>query len=126
MSEVEIPGVLSDLGECIQDRFDFRGLPGTNPPTICGENKGQHMFIDAGFDNFEAIRILATFTDDFDRRYRIKVNQYTCGSLAAPEPGCLNYLTGISGQVRSFNFVREDRSVSYFLGNLWKPFKNVS
>ena len=104
-----LPG---DLGDCVQDRFEFRGAAGSNPPIICGENAGQHMYLDTGFDSFETIMINAIFSGDFNRRWRIKVNQYTCGSTEGPPPECLNYLTGITGQVRSFNFVREDTNVS--------------
>lgn len=63
------------------------------------------MYLDAGFEDFEAQRIKATFSGTFERRWNIKVTQFACGSLSAPPPGCLNYVTGVSGRVRSFNFV---------------------
>ena len=99
---------LAFQGDCRQDSFDFRGTSGDNLPIICGENAGQHMYADVGFDGFDSFRIIQSFSGAFNRIWRIKVSQFTCGSIEAPPPGCMNYLTGITGQVRSFNFVRTD------------------
>ena len=47
----------------------------------------------------------------FDRRWRIKVLFHECGSPRAGPPGCLQYLSGLTGQIRTFNFVRTDGNV---------------
>ena len=73
------------------------GVPGfTPPPIICGYNTGQHMYV-------PACPACVTITLDLDtgtsatRQWQIKVTQYECGNLNAPEEECLQYHTAISG-----------------------------
>ena len=47
----------------------------------------------------------------FNRRWRVKVQFHECGQVATPPPDCFQYVTGVSGQIRSFNFVRTDGEV---------------
>ena len=94
-----------NAGDCAFDSWSFTNPTGYSPPTICGINDGQHMYIDAGFNDAGDITITGMFTGStFDRMWKVKVSQIECGALWAPEPGCVNYVTGVSGQVRSFNF----------------------
>ena len=36
--------------------------------------------------------------------FQVKVSQIPCGAIYAPPPGCLQYHTGVSGVVKSFNY----------------------
>merc|ERR1719189_2562401 len=38
------------------------------------------------------------------RKWDVKVSQIPCGSYAPPD-GCLQYYTGVSGQIMTFNFL---------------------
>lgn len=40
----------------------------------------------------------------FSRSFSIKVTQIECNSLAKASDGCLQYFTGVSGQMFSFNY----------------------
>jgi hypothetical protein len=39
------------------------------------------------------------------RKYDMKISQIECGATTAPPDGCLQYYTGVSGQIKTFNFL---------------------
>ena len=81
------------------------------PPLICGENAGQHMYLDAGRSSNADITLGFTFDtgSGFDRQWSIKVMQISCDSLAAPpNSDCLQYFTSVQDTVKSFNFEGSD------------------
>ena len=47
-----------------------------------------------------------------NREWDIKVTQYSCGSHQGGPDGCLQYFTGVSGTVSSFNFPTTSSTVS--------------
>ena len=51
------------------------------------------------------------------RSWRIKITQYSCSSPALAPEGCLQYFTGISGNVSSFNWKLRENSVGAMLSN---------
>ena len=68
-----------------------------SPPVICGFNTGQHMWVPAS-DQCNIINIdVDTGSTGTTRQWDIKVTQYECGNLAAPEFDCLQYHTAASG-----------------------------
>merc|ERR1719422_2088736 len=91
------------VGDCLTDTLTI-GVPGmTSPPVICGYNTGQHMYV-------PACPSCVTITLDIDtatsatRNWQIKVTQYECGSLMAPEENCLQWHTETSGTFATFNW----------------------
>jgi len=72
-------------------------------PQHCGENAGQHLYIEAGRGLASEAALTAVFTGTASRTWKIKVTQVLC-SAGAPA-GCYQYLTGLTGTVRSFNFL---------------------
>ncbi|TMW47765.1 hypothetical protein DOY81_007150 [Sarcophaga bullata] len=87
---------------CNQDQLL---ISGSSPvPTICGTSSGDHMYIDAGLGQSNPIVISVITSNTFPRIWRIRVAQIHCGSISRADQGCLQYYTGISGRVRSFNF----------------------
>lgn len=63
------------------------------------------MYIDAGLGQSNPIVIsVITSGVSFPRNWRIRVSQILCGSISRADPGCLQYYTGISGKVKSFNY----------------------
>jgi len=78
-------------------------------PVICGQNNDQHMFVQIGEDimatlRFEFADIAAT------RQFEIKVTQYECKDVGTlvPNGGCLQYHTGATGQLSTFNWAPND------------------
>ena len=96
----------------------------------CGENAGQHLYIDAGRGLASEAALTAVFTGTASRTWKIKVTQVLHCPLypvlmrgqvlcsAGAPAGCYQYLTGLtggsplwlhctvlSGTVRSFNFL---------------------
>ncbi|XP_025423759.1 uncharacterized protein LOC112693075 [Sipha flava] len=88
--------------QCDNDQFI---VSGSNPvPVICGLNTGSHMYVDAGTGTSPIILTMVTSGIIFRRNWKIKVSQIPCDSTTKAETGCLQYYTGISGTVKSFNY----------------------
>lgn len=96
-------------GLCL-DTFQVTTATGQNIPTICGENTGQHMYIDIGNGASDTSNIQFNFGGDNDnRRWEIKVTQIPCGTQGHPIGcGCLQYHTGLTGRLSTFNFADEN------------------
>jgi len=89
------------LGDCVTDTFVVRGSQYSSPQ-ICGTNAGQHIFADA---TSECVTPAFRFGNtNAQREYRIKITQYVCGDEMGGPIGCLQYFTGVTGRVASFNF----------------------
>jgi len=89
--------------KCRDDLFIVSG--GSPVPSICGTNTGAHMYIDMGLSSNSPI-VLTTVTSgqSFERSFSVKVTQLECDSLSKAGDGCLQYFTGVSGQMFSFNY----------------------
>merc|ERR1711971_1243202 len=74
-------------------------------PVICGQNDGQHMYIDIGPSETATTTIGFTFMAlAATRSWEIKVTQLECGNPMTPPDGCLQWHTGSAGQLTTFNF----------------------
>ncbi len=63
------------------------------------------VYIDAGLGQSNPITItVITSGPTFPRTWRIRVTQIPCGSISKADQGCLQWYTGVSGRVKSFNF----------------------
>jgi len=96
----------ADTTACPKDRLVITSTSANTIPRICGQNAGQHVYIDAG--NLPADTASLTFTMDTtttsNRQWEIKVTQIKCNAeLRAPD-GCLQYFVGITGRFTTFNF----------------------
>nr|XP_012551440.2 uncharacterized protein LOC101744434 [Bombyx mori] len=88
---------------CNQDQFIVSG--GNPVPAICGVNQGHHMYIDAGIGTTNPVKLtFVTSGNTFERIWKVKVTQIPCSSTYKADEGCLQYYTGVSGQLRSFNY----------------------
>lgn len=97
-------------GACKSDYLQVTGgVSGANIPTMCGTLDGQHVIYSA-IPNFPARLsvVVDTQNTDINREWKIKVTQYECDSPALAPEGCLQYYTGISGNVSSFNWKLTD------------------
>ena len=85
------------VGHCQTDTLTVSNPGGSQPPVICGYNTGQHMFITAS-DQCNQINIdIDTGSTSTTRKWQIKVTQYECGNMMAPEQDCLQYHTASTG-----------------------------
>ncbi|XP_043486352.1 uncharacterized protein LOC122513896 isoform X2 [Polistes fuscatus] len=88
---------------CTYDQFIVSG--GNPVPTICGTNNGNHMYIDAGVGQTNPITLtFVTSGNSFPRSWKVRISQIRCSTIYRAEEGCLQYFTGVSGQIKSFNF----------------------
>jgi len=92
------------IGDCTTDSLTVSNPGGAVPPTICGYNTGQHMWVPAS-DSCNQIHIdIDTGSTTTTRKWQIKVTQYECGNMMAPEQDCLQYHTASEGTIASFNW----------------------
>jgi hypothetical protein len=106
-----ITGAAGTIGTCSSntihgDSVTFKSPTGSSPPVVCGILTGQHMYLETG-----TMGNAGTATFDFgsvasSKTFKVKVTYFNCNSndrLKAP-PGCVQYFTGISGEIESYNF----------------------
>ncbi|CAH0546078.1 unnamed protein product [Brassicogethes aeneus] len=90
-------------GFCTTDALQITGGAGT-VPAICGENSGQHIYVDFnGNDNIQ-MAISTAATALMGRNWNFKVTQIGCDCPTRAPSGCLMYYTALSGTVNSFNY----------------------
>lgn len=78
-------------------------------------NNSISVYIDAGVGDSNPIMLtLITSGAPFPRMWRIRISQIECTSIAKADSGCLQFYTGVYGQVKSFNF---DANVGSQLSN---------
>lgn len=92
-------------GACTTDYFTGTQVTGPTIPPICGANAGHHIYLDAGGSSLSSATFSAVLTGTTTSRiWRILVSQIECSSRSLAPQGCLQYLTGWYGTVKSFNY----------------------
>jgi len=66
-----------------------------------------------------------TGTTTTTRKWQIKVTQYECGNLMAPEQDCLQYHTASTGTIASFNWDTSSSSVSSSQAHLSSQYYDI-
>jgi len=97
-------------GAC-QDTFDVTGVTAgfSQIPTICGANTGEHIYVEVGPGATDSATLAFSFiANTANRGFELKVTQYTCDSPVRPPEGCLQWHTGTTGTIRTFNFANDD------------------
>jgi len=93
---------------CDTDSFRITGTTNdASIPTICGENAGQHLYVDV--DPTSRGPTLEVDTSNaggttFARTWAIEVTQIQCDSVERAPTGCRQFYNTTSGTVTSFNF----------------------
>ncbi|XP_025263871.1 uncharacterized protein LOC105249054 [Camponotus floridanus] len=88
---------------CTYDQFIVSG--GNPVPTICGNNNGNHMYVDTGVGQTNPVILtFVTSGGSFPRSWKVRISQIQCSTIYRAEEGCLQYFTGVSGQIKSFNY----------------------
>ncbi|XP_022650638.1 uncharacterized protein LOC111266043 [Varroa jacobsoni] len=109
-----------EKGLCSRDAFMVRNTVGEKFPILCGENSGQHIYVDMGRQsgNPVVLSVVSTGAHSHERKWRIKVSYIPCGSLDIVPPGCLQYFRSPSAIVRSFNYGAQLSGNVRYLSNL--------
>lgn len=74
------------------------------PPALCGKLTGQHVYIDAGTAQTAATLAFNIGATGNSQAWQIKTSQIECSSSSRAPTGCLQYFTGASNTVTSFNW----------------------
>ncbi|KAJ9585755.1 hypothetical protein L9F63_002450, partial [Diploptera punctata] len=132
-SNTDYPGLYSDGGRCtITLRLDFLDFTLAQPdangnclddsfvvsggssvvPVICGENTGQHVYVDFASDSSPILITVSTNPSvSANRKWNIKITQIECSNTERAPSGCLMYYSAISGKVMSFNYASSGRGI---------------
>ncbi|XP_046458998.1 mucin-5AC-like isoform X2 [Daphnia pulex] len=92
-------------GTCT-DTFQVSGAT-TVAPTICGNNDGQHMYLDVPSSASTPTDVRLTFNfaaGMTTRSWKIKIALLPCGTTYLAPTDCLQYFSAASGRVKSFNW----------------------
>ena len=105
----------SSLFQATNAKTGTTDTSGTTLPKICGINDEEHMYVDAGTGTTSEAILEAVLTGTTtSRTWKIKVksllmlyqdksfhqvSQIPCDSRVKPQDGCMQYHTGITGQV---------------------------
>lgn len=108
-SDVAWSATAASGGKCNTDKMVVTAPSSASfaVPTICGQNKGEHIYVPMGTASSDVATIAFTFENDNSRKYDLKLTQIECGDELAPPDGCLQFYSGVSGKIRSFNFMDE-------------------
>ncbi|KAK0180680.1 hypothetical protein PV327_003038 [Microctonus hyperodae] len=90
-------------GVCDNDFMLIAGAARTYP-RICGENSGQHVYVEFNGANPIIISIDTNVDYLFARKWNLRIQQIGCDSPWQAPNGCLQYYNMISGTVTSFNY----------------------
>jgi len=103
LSEAPYTGCSPCYGwKCSVDYATF-STPTMSIPKVCGDLDGHHMYIDSSSSTANSMSMVGTGTS-YSRYWNIRVSQIPCGTIYTPPTGCLQYMTGFSGEVYSFNY----------------------
>jgi len=76
---------------------------GTPAPTICGTNTGYHMILEAD-DNCNTFSFTWSSSSTATRSWNIHAMQIPCTATWKPPDGCLQWFTGTTGTVYTYNY----------------------
>jgi len=102
-----IDGAGNAIGSCTSDTIAFTSPSGKNPPTYCGDISGTHMYIETARANPGATVTVTTGQTPFARSWRIKVGYIDCFAPRRAPSDCLQYFTGVAGNVMSYGWTAQ-------------------
>ncbi|XP_072389880.1 uncharacterized protein [Diabrotica undecimpunctata] len=89
-------------GNCATDAFFVTGGAGL-VPIICGDNTGQHIYVDFNGNN-SIVLTVTTAASNVGRTWNFLVTQIACGCPTRAPSGCLQFFNTTTGTVNSFNY----------------------
>ncbi|XP_074041849.1 uncharacterized protein isoform X2 [Leptinotarsa decemlineata] len=107
-------------GTCINERLVISGQNMNDIiPTICGYNTGQSIYVDVSTMS-GPLQLMVLSNVSYRKRFRFRICQYA-DSCLEPTSNCLQYYTGVTGTISSFNYDQVsmfNRSVPVYFNNL--------
>jgi len=101
------------IGSC-SDSFAVAGQTGSDPPTICGTNTGYHMYAEFGNSATDTISLTFTYGSTTSAKTNnVLTRQIPCRVNYKAPTDCVQYFTGISNQIYSYNFGQMLGSMDY-------------
>merc|ERR1711976_219420 len=97
LSGKEATGACGDAATT--NTLKINGPTTTDPPTLCGDFDGQHIYVENGAKTAQTV--LTFDVKGAGSSWNIKVNQIACDSEMRPPTGCLQYYTGVGGTFKS-------------------------
>jgi len=92
---------------CTTDSFSVGGAT-TTPPVICGDNAGQHMYLNVPSSATTPTSLQLLFNlgtgSTVTRSWNIKISLLPCGANYLAPANCLQYFTSATGSASSYNF----------------------
>jgi len=83
--------------------FEATGQTSANPPKICGTNTDYHMYVEFGATSTDSVTLKHTL-DTTAKTWNILARQIACTASWKAPTDCTQYYTGISGNVKSYNY----------------------
>lgn len=63
------------------------------------------VYVDTGVGQTNPVTLtFVTSGGSFSRSWKVRISQIRCSTIYRAEEGCLQYFTGVSGQIKSFNY----------------------
>ena len=103
-------GITAASGVC-SDSFAVSVGSNRPYPNICGTNTGEHIYLETGMST-SAQTLTFTLGATPSATWKILVSQIPCNVNYKAPDDCLQYFTGIGGNVRSFNFAGQMMSTN--------------
>merc|ERR1712223_1368420 len=104
------PAAAGTCGDTLTVATPARGVAsaGFVPGALCGVLTGQHMYVDVNTAGGAMAATISINTDNTaaNRFWKILVQRIACNSPDLPPAGCLQFFTGLSGSITSFNGAR--------------------
>merc|ERR1711971_596012 len=88
------------VSKCSEDicqlRLDFQ--------TMSGTNTGYHMYTEFGATSTDTITLTITYGDTSSKTWNVLLRQISCSSSWKAPTDCVQYFTGSTGTIQSYNF----------------------
>jgi len=97
-------GSANSLGDCQVDQFTVTTPGAKSPPVLCGTNTGYHMYVHASDQCNELTANFGSSSAATTSAFTIKVTQVLCSSKLKAPQGCLQYFTGTTGTITTYNY----------------------
>nr|XP_019546318.2 uncharacterized protein LOC109416717 [Aedes albopictus] len=102
-------------GLCTVDNIQISG-GSSRVPIICGDNNGQHVYVNFNGQNAITITVSTTAATSFNRVWNMQLSMISCTSTYAAPAGCLQYYLDSAGNIQSFNYGSSANSAFNALG----------
>jgi len=91
-------------GVC-SDKLATAGQTGKQPPTVCGTMTGYHMYTEFGTTSTDTITLTLTYgSTTTAKTWNLLLRQISCDATWKAPTDCVQYFTGSTGTIQSYNF----------------------